>query len=82
MKAREILKTLTPGAKFAFVLIAILTHLAQALTLVTALITEMGEHLVAAGEAGAATVVAAGTMPSPPMPTGYRTRDMAAWTPR
>ncbi|MEV6604722.1 hypothetical protein [Kutzneria sp. NPDC051319] len=80
MNAREILKTLTPGAKFAFVLIAVLTHLARILTLVTALITDIGEQLVAAGEVGATAVVAAGTMQAPPTPTGYRTRDMAAWS--
>lgn len=82
MNTREILKTLTVGAAFAFVLVFGLTLLARLLTLVTGLATDMGERLVTAGEVAAAAVVEAGTMPTPPMPTGYRTRDMAAWRTR
>jgi hypothetical protein len=84
MQYQETLKNLTWVAALAFVGLSILTVLVQALTLglalLFALVVDFGERLVAAGKALCALVVEVGTVSTPPMPTGYRTRDMAAWS--
>lgn len=78
MRTRVILKNLTCTAAAAFVLVSTLTLILRILTLLAALATDLGERLVTAGDVARAAVVEAGTLPTPPMPTGYRTRDMAA----
>lgn len=80
MNTRDILKPLTIGAALAFALITLATLVIQIPILLVAVITDLGERVVTAGLVAAAGVVADGTRETPPMPTGYRTRDMAAWS--
>ncbi|MEV6607448.1 hypothetical protein [Kutzneria sp. NPDC051319] len=80
MKFRALLKKLTWPARVAFVVVFVLTGIVQIITAVAALVTEVAAWLVAAGEAAQRAVVEAGELPQTPMPTGYRTRGMAAWS--
>jgi hypothetical protein len=84
MQYRDTLKNLTWVAAAAFVGLTVLTLLSQTLTvvlaLVLALVVDFGERLVTMGKVLRDMVVEAGTVATPPMPTGYRTRDMAAWS--
>jgi hypothetical protein len=77
MNTRASLTNLTTAAMIAYSVLTVLTLLVRILTTSAALVTELGERFVEAGDAARQAARASGTHPPQPGPTYYGTTTRA-----
>jgi hypothetical protein len=77
MNTRAQFANLTFLALLVYGLLTLLTELVRVLTTATALVLELGERFVEAGDAACAAARASGTRPARPGPTVYGTTTRA-----